>query len=83
MFNYGRFTHYTSFHNMTLKLKHPFTLIVAGPSGCGKSTSVIRLLECREQLHEISFENILWCHSESKAPHYFKILSFVIGLIFP
>ena len=32
---------------MTLKLQHPFTLIVAGPSCCGKSTFVIRLLELK------------------------------------
>jgi len=57
---------------MTLKLKHPFTLLVAGRSGCAKSTFVIRLLECREQLCDIAFENIVWCHSEKKAPHHFK-----------
>ena len=65
---------------MTLKLQHPFTLIVAGPSGCGKSTFVIRLLECREQLCDIVFENIVWCHSENNAPHYLKNVSFVKGV---
>jgi hypothetical protein len=62
---------------MTLKLQHPFILIVAGPSCCGKSTFVIRLLECREQLCDIVFENILWCHSENNAPLHLKIVSFV------
>jgi GTPase SAR1 family protein len=57
---------------MTLKLQHPFTLIVAGPSSCGKSTFLIRLLE-----NKIVFENIVWCHSENNAPHYLKNLSFV------
>jgi len=62
---------------MTLKLKLPFTLIVAGPSSCGKSTFVIRLLECREQLCNIAFDNIVWCHSENNAPHHLKSVSFV------
>jgi len=57
---------------MTLELKYPLTLIVAGPSSCGKSTSVIRLLECREQLCDIAFENIVWCHSENNAPNHLK-----------
>jgi len=65
---------------MTLKLKHLITLIVAGPSSCGKSTFVIRLLECRDQLCDIEFENIVWCHSENNAPHHLKSVSFVKGL---
>jgi ABC-type lipoprotein export system ATPase subunit len=62
---------------MTLMLQHPFTLIVAGPSSCGKSTFVIRLLECREQLCDIGFKNIVWCHSENNAPHHLQNVSFV------
>lgn len=65
---------------MTLKLQHPFTLIVAGPSSCGKSTFVIRLLECREQLCDTVFKNIVWCHSENNAPHHLKDVSFVKGV---
>jgi ABC-type phosphate transport system ATPase subunit len=62
---------------MTLKLQNPFTLIVDGPSSCGKSTFVIRMLECREQLCDILFENTVWCHNANKAPHHLKNLSFV------
>jgi len=62
---------------MILKLQHPFTLIVAGPSSCGKSTFVIRLLDCREQLCDTEFKNIVWCHSENNAPHHLKNVSFV------
>jgi predicted AAA+ superfamily ATPase len=62
---------------MTLKLQHPFTLIVAGPRSCGKSTFVIRLLEYREQLRDIVFENFVWCHSEKNAPHHLKNVLFV------
>ena len=62
---------------MTLKLQHSFTLIVAGPCSCGKITFVIRLLECRVQLCDIVFGNIVWCHSENNAPHYLKNVSFI------
>jgi len=62
---------------MTLKLQHPFTLIVPGPRSCGKSTFVIRMLECKEQLCDIVFKNIVWCHSENNAPSYLKDVSFV------
>ena len=65
---------------MTLKLQHPFTLIVAGPSSCGKSTFVIKLLECREQLCDVVFENIVWCHSENNAPHNLKNVTFAKGV---
>ena len=54
-----------------------FTLIVAGPSRCGKSMFEIGLLECREQLCDIAFKNIVWCHSENNAPHHMKNVSFV------
>ena len=65
---------------MTLKLQHPFILIGSGPSICGKSTFVIRLLECREQLCDIVFKDIVWCHSENNAPHHPKNVSFVKGV---
>ena len=65
---------------MTLKLQHPFTLIVAGPCSCGKSTFVIRLLQCKEQLCDIVFKNIVWSHSENNGPHHFKNVSFVKGV---
>ena len=58
-------------------MQHPFTLIVAGPSSCGKSTILIRLLECREQLCDILFKNIVLCHNEKNAPHQLEIVSLV------
>ena len=51
--------------------------MVAGPSSCGKSTFVTRLLECREQLCDIVFKNIVLCHSENNVPHHLKNVSFV------
>ena len=43
--------------DMMLKLQLPFSLIVAGPSACRKSTFLIGLLEYREQLCGIVYEN--------------------------
>jgi len=37
-------------------------------------------LECREQLCDIAFENIVWCHSENNALHHLKSVSFVKGV---
>ena len=65
---------------MTLKLQHAFTLIVAGPSSCGKSTFVIRLLECKKQLCDVVFTNIVWCHSENNSPHHLKNVTFDKGV---
>ena len=64
---------------MTLTLQHPFTLSVAGPSICTKSTFVIRLFECRGQLCDTAFKNIVWCHSENNAPHQLQNVSFDKG----
>ena len=63
-----------------VELQHPFTLIVAGLRCCGKSTFVIKLLECREQLCDKVFDNIVWCHSEINALHQLKNFSFVRGV---
>jgi hypothetical protein len=35
------------------------------------------LFECSEQICDIVFENIVWCHGENNAPHHLKIVSFV------
>jgi len=61
---------------MTLKVRHPFRLIVAVPTICGESTLVIRLLECREQLCDVVCKYIVWCYSENNAPHHFKNVTF-------
>jgi len=37
-------------------------------------------MECREQLCDIAFENIVWCHSENNAPHHLRSVSFVKGV---
>jgi len=43
----------------------------------GSFQFVIRLLEFREQLCDIVFENMVWCHSENNASDYLKSASFV------
>ena len=58
-----------------------FTLFVAVPSICSKSASVIRLLECSEQLCDIVFKNIVSCRIESNAAHHLKNVSFVKGAL--
>ena len=47
---------------MTLKLKHPFTCIVAGPSGSGQTVFTTRLIENAKILIEPAPERILWCY---------------------
>jgi len=61
-------------------MKQPFILIVERPSSYGKSTVVIRLLECREQLCNIAFKNIVWSHCENNVPHQLQNASFVKGV---
>jgi predicted AAA+ superfamily ATPase len=65
---------------MTLKLQHPFIILVAGVSSCGKTTFLIRLLECREQLCDSVFTDIVWCHSENNAPDHLENVTFVKGV---
>jgi hypothetical protein len=38
-------------------------------------------LECWEQLCDVGFENIVWCHSENNAPHHLKNVTFVKGVL--
>ena len=47
---------------MTLKLKHPFTCIVAGPSGSGKTVFTTRLIENARDMIEPAPDRVLWCY---------------------
>jgi hypothetical protein len=35
---------------------------------------------CREQLYDVAFENIVWCHSENNATLHLKNITFVKGV---
>ena len=47
---------------MALKLKHPFTCIVAGPSGSGKTVFTTRLIENVRDMIEPAPDRVLWCY---------------------
>ena len=47
---------------MALKLKHPFTCIVAGPSGSGKTVFTTRLIENTKNMIEPAPDRVLWCY---------------------
>ena len=41
---------------------------------------VVWLIECREQLCDIVFENVVWFRNENNAPHHLKNVSVVKGV---
>lgn len=49
---------------MDIRLKHPFTAIIAGPTGCGKTSLLLKILHNLDQVINTRFENILWCYGE-------------------
>ncbi|GFX14842.1 uncharacterized protein TNCV_1485841 [Trichonephila clavipes] len=49
----------------SLKLVHPFTLILAGPSGSGKSQFVKKLIE--NKMIKPFPKNIIWCYGVYQA----------------
>jgi hypothetical protein len=49
---------------MDLRLKHPFTAVVAGPTSCGKSVFVEKLIRKTTEVVNTHFSDILWCYSK-------------------
>lgn len=49
---------------MDVRLKHPFTGIIAGPTGCGKSTFVKHLIAHNTELIDPAPEQIVWYYGE-------------------
>ena len=49
---------------MDVRLKHPFTAIVAGPTGCGKSTFVKTLIAKKEEMITPVPRKIVWHYGE-------------------
>lgn len=49
---------------MDLRLSHPGNILVAGGSGAGKSFFTKRLVENRDQMFNVSFQEVVWHYSE-------------------
>jgi hypothetical protein len=49
---------------MDLRLKHPFTAVVAGPTSCGKSVFVENVIRKTTEVVDTIFSDILWCYSK-------------------
>lgn len=52
---------------MTLKLEHPFSMIVSGPSQCGKSTFTCNLLKNLNRMVNIKINTVEWYNTEKAA----------------
>ena len=53
-----------SFRIMDVRLKHPFTCVVAGPSSSGKTQFVFRLIRHADRLVDPPPEKIVYCYGE-------------------
>jgi DNA polymerase III delta prime subunit len=62
----------TCLKNMLVKLKHPFTLLLAGPSGCGKTTFVCELLSDLHGNIDTVIGKVHWCYAEANAKPTFS-----------
>jgi hypothetical protein len=51
---------------MDLRLKHPFTAIVAGPTGCGKSVFTFKLIRQSPYMIDPAPEIIICCCVECR-----------------
>ena len=49
---------------MSCKLQHPFTAVVAGPTGCGKSAWVLRLIDNARKMIDLPPARIYYCYGE-------------------
>lgn len=52
---------------MLIKLKQPFSLLLAGPSSCGKSTFVCNLLTNVADNIDTPMKEVHWCYAEENA----------------
>ena len=67
-----------------LKLKHPFTAVVAGPTGSGKTVIVRHILESWKSVIDIKIDklNVLWYHGEPQEIHKSKLKNVNITYVF-
>jgi hypothetical protein len=49
---------------MDIRLKHPFTAILAGPTGCGKSVFTFKLITQSQHMIDPAPEKIIYCYGE-------------------
>jgi hypothetical protein len=49
---------------MDMRLKHPFTAILAGPTGCGKSVFTLKLITQSQHMIDPAPEKIIYCYGE-------------------
>lgn len=66
---------------MDVRLKHPFTCVIAGPTGCGKTQWVKKLLTQSETVVNKPPQNIIWCYGEYQ-PAYIEIQQTVGNVTF-
>lgn len=50
-----------------IRLKNPFSMIVAGPSSCGKTTFIVKLIQNAHIMCDQPYEKIYWAYSEKNA----------------
>lgn len=51
-------------YKMDVRIKHPFTGIIAGPTGCGKTSLLLKILRNLPSVVNVNFSNIIWCYGE-------------------
>ena len=64
MYKTRRICRISSFVNMSLPLKHPFTATLCGPTGCGKTLWIFRLIEHLDKMIEPSPTKVMYCYGE-------------------
>lgn len=53
-----------SHETFDVRMKHPFTCLIAGPTGCGKTLWIARLLKHKNILIDPVPENIVWFYGQ-------------------
>ena len=54
---------------MDPRLKHPFGAVFAGPTCCGKTFLLRKILERGDEIINVNFDRILWCHGMVQSAH--------------
>jgi hypothetical protein len=54
---------------MALVFQHQFTCCVSGPTRSGKTVFVIKILENLDDMCDVKFDEIIWCHGIAQPLH--------------